>query len=159
MTEEFLTYETAPNSIDSIFMWDVIEHLAHPEDYLRKVRECLKPGGHVALTTGNVDAWVARKRGSGWRMIHPPTHVYYFSPHTLELLFKKYGMTVVSVKHKSVTRNVGSILNQLISNRRASHLNAGHLVMACKVADLIRASRLNIPINMYDIMEVVAVKD
>ena len=158
-TEDFLTYQIAPNSIDSMFMWDVIEHLANPDDYMRKIGECLKPGGHVALTTGNIEAWLARKRGTEWRMIHPPTHVYYFSPATLDLLFKKYGLRTVSVKHKSVSRNAGSVLNQLISNRKASHKNSAHLAAAHKLADLTRANKLNISLNLFDIMEVVAIKD
>ena len=155
---DFLDYKVKPNSIDSIFMWDVAEHLTYPDKYFKKIAEVLKPGGHVALTTGNIEAFVPRRRGGKWRMIHPPTHVYYFSPKTIGLLMEKYGLETVSVKHTSVSRNVGSVFNQLIGNRKATDKSTGHLRMAHKLANAVGAHKLNVPLNTYDIMEVVAVK-
>lgn len=157
-TDEFLKYPLRPSSVDSVFMWDVVEHLTHPDAYLKRVSEVLKPGGHVALTTGNIESWLARKRGAKWRMIHPPTHVYYFSPKTLDLLFRKYGLETVSVKHTSVSRNVGSVFNQLIANKKALKKRATALQLAHKVAATLGLDKLNIPLNTFDIMEVVARK-
>lgn len=158
-TKDFLSQKIKAQSVDSVFMWDVIEHLSHPEDYMEKVSTVLKPGGHVALTTGNVEAWLAKNRGANWRMIHPPTHVYYFSPSTLELLFKRYGLRTVSVKHASVSRNVGSVFNQIIANRKALNKSVGLIEAAHRAATLANTHKLNIPINTFDIMEVVAVKN
>jgi 2-polyprenyl-3-methyl-5-hydroxy-6-metoxy-1,4-benzoquinol methylase len=157
-TQDFIDYKIKPNSLDSVFMWDVIEHLAYPDTYIKKVGEVLKPGGHVAITTGNIEAWLPKKRGGEWRMIHPPTHVYYFSPSTLDLLLKKHGLKTVSVKHASVSRNVGSVFNQIISNRKATKKSSGHIELAYKLFKMANAHKLNIPVNTFDIMEVVAVK-
>lgn len=157
-TEDFVSYQFKPNSVDSIFMWDVAEHLAYPDKYVKKISEILKPGGHVALTTGNVDAWLPRRRGGKWRMIHPPTHVYYFSPRTLRLLFKKHGLELVSVKHTSVSRNVGSAFNQIINNRKALGKSTGLIGAAHAASKNLGANKINIPLNTFDIMEVVARK-
>jgi 2-polyprenyl-3-methyl-5-hydroxy-6-metoxy-1,4-benzoquinol methylase len=157
-TTDFLNHEIEKGSLDSVFMWDVAEHLSFPDKYFKKVSEVLKPGGYVALTTGNIEAWLPRLRKSAWRMIHPPTHVYYFSPKTMEKLLDQYGLKVVSVKHPSTSRNVGSVFNQIISNRKALEKSTGHLEFVHKAATLVGAHKLNVPINTYDIMELVAVK-
>lgn len=157
-TEDFSRYHFTPESIDSVFMWDVIEHLVSPETYLHKISEILKPGGHLALTTGNVEAWLPRKRQGKWRMIHPPTHVYYFSSSTLSALVKKYGLEVISVKHPSTSRNIGSVANQIINNGKAQNKSIRHLEFAYYAAKALGADKLNIPINTFDIMEVVVEK-
>jgi SAM-dependent methyltransferase len=158
-TEDFMEYPLKPNSIDSVFMWDVIEHLIHPEDYIRKVSQALKQGGHIALTTGDIDAWLAKRRGARWRMIHPPTHVYYFSPRTLDVLFRRYGLRTVSVRHRGVSRNVGSVCYQLVTNRKASQKGTLALQTAQRLLRFFKLDRLNVPLNTFDIMEVVAVKE
>lgn len=156
---DFLDYKVKPASVDSVFMWDVAEHLTYPDEYFKKIAEVLKPGGHVALTTGNIEALVPRRRGGKWRMIHPPTHVYYFSPKTISLLMARYGLKTISVKHTSVSRNVGSVFEQLIGNRKAADKSAGLLLAGQKAAKTIGAHKLNVPLNTFDIMEVVAVKE
>lgn len=157
-TEDFMQYPFKDASIDSVFMWDVAEHLAYPDDYFKKIAKILKKGGKVAITTGNVEALVPKLRKGNWRMIHPPTHVYYFSPQTLGALLEKHGFKVESVRHRSVSRNVGSVFNQLISNNKASSKNSVMLKVAHSAAKKLGAEKLNIPINMFDIMEVVATK-
>ena len=57
-------------------LWDTIEHLAEPEAYLEKIAKSLPVGGWLFLTTGDIGSPMARARGSRWRMIHPPTHLY-----------------------------------------------------------------------------------
>lgn len=157
-TDDFLKYKFKKDSLDSIFMWDVAEHLSYPDDYFKKVSEILKPGGHVALTTGNIEAWLPRRRKAAWRMIHPPTHVYYFSPKTIGLLMEQYNLKVISVKHPSTSRNVGSVFNQIIANRKASKKAVWPIAFAEKIAHLVGAHNINLPLNTGDIMEVVAVK-
>ncbi len=38
---------------DSVLITEIIEHVAHPDQFLRKVAGLVKPGGHVILTTPN----------------------------------------------------------------------------------------------------------
>jgi 2-polyprenyl-3-methyl-5-hydroxy-6-metoxy-1,4-benzoquinol methylase len=158
-TDDFMKKKIQDNSVDSVFMWDVVEHLTHPDEYFDKIAKILKPGGRVAMTTGNVEALIPRIRKGKWRMIHPPTHVYYFSPETLTKLLSKYGLTVTSVRHPGVRRNAGSVFNQLIGNRKALGKSAWHLEAAYRLAKSLHLDRVNVPLNTLDIMELVAVKD
>jgi 2-polyprenyl-3-methyl-5-hydroxy-6-metoxy-1,4-benzoquinol methylase len=157
-TADFLTHKFKKNSVDSIFMWDVAEHLAYPDAYFKKVAEILKPGGQVALTTGNINALLPKLRKGGWRMIHPPTHVYYFSPKTIARLLARHGLMVETVKHRSVSRNVGSVFNQIIGNRKALNKSTRLHSIGHAITTKTKLDKLNIPINTFDIMEVIARK-
>jgi 2-polyprenyl-3-methyl-5-hydroxy-6-metoxy-1,4-benzoquinol methylase len=157
-TEDFVKYPIKTGSIDSVFMWDVIEHLMSPDSYIEKIAKVLKRNGHLVLTTGDINALLPRFRKDNWRMIHPPTHIYYFSPKTIEQLLNKYGLTVERIKHVGVSRNVGSVFNQIINNRQSMNISTKFHSKALTTLKATKLDRLNIPVNTYDIMEVVARK-
>jgi 2-polyprenyl-3-methyl-5-hydroxy-6-metoxy-1,4-benzoquinol methylase len=41
------------NPFDAVLITEIIEHVAHPDNFLRKVAELLRPGGFVVMTTPN----------------------------------------------------------------------------------------------------------
>jgi 2-polyprenyl-3-methyl-5-hydroxy-6-metoxy-1,4-benzoquinol methylase len=41
------------NAFDVVLVAEIIEHVAHPDDFLRKIGRMVKPGGHVVMTTPN----------------------------------------------------------------------------------------------------------
>src|SRR3954452_23537703 len=91
---DFLTDPVPSESVDTVVMWDVIEHVPRPQEFLARAAEVLKPGGSLVLTTGDISARLARLRGPKWRMIHPPTHIYYFDAKTITDMMATYGLTV-----------------------------------------------------------------
>lgn len=42
-----------PEPFDCVIVTEIIEHVAHPDDFLRKVARLTRPGGYVVLTTPN----------------------------------------------------------------------------------------------------------
>lgn len=134
---------------DVIAMWDTIEHLARPDLFLAKAASDLRPGGHVAITTGDIGSAFARFRGRKWRMIHPPTHLHYFSADTLRRLLERTGFEVVHVSHPGITRNVQSALYIILA------LKLG-LPGLFRVARAMRVFDFPLTVNLRDIMFVVA---
>ena len=61
------------------------------------------------MTTGDLDSWVARTRGSKWRQIHPPTHLHYFSGKTLSRLLCRYGFEIQYLGTEGVYRSVDTM--------------------------------------------------
>lgn len=157
-SKDFLKYDIKENSVDNVFMWDVIEHLTNPDVFIKKITKILKKDGRIILTTGNIGALLPRLRKGKWRMIHPPTHVYYFNPDTVTKLLENNGLEVERIKHVGVSRNVGSIFNQIINNRRAMKKDTMLHNAGLSLARSVKFDKLNIPINTFDIMEVVARK-
>jgi SAM-dependent methyltransferase len=94
---------------DLICLWDTIEHLSRPDLYLQKMADWLPPGGLLALTTGDIDSWLARARGSQWRQIHPPTHLHYFSRKTLHRLLRRYGFHLKFIRSEGMFRSVDTM--------------------------------------------------
>ena len=84
-------------------------------------------------------------------MIHPPTHLHYFSAKTISRLLDRLGVDVVSISHPGVSRRLHMIL-------------FGVLSMGLKKSTLIRAIEhlplpdLHLVLNLFDIMFVVARK-
>lgn len=149
---DFLTLPDEPEAYDLICMWDTIEHLPHPARFVEKAARWLKPGGSLVVTTGDVASLVSRARGDRWRMVHPPTHLYYFSPRTLGQAMTRAGLAVEGVKHVGYDRSLRQILHGVLA--------AGGKKTARLYDDALAHIAPDWPIylNLYDIMMITAVK-
>src|SRR6185295_20307060 len=103
---------TAP---DLVCLWDTIEHLADPRGVLEKVAVEIAPGGLVAISTGDIGAWLPRFQRARWRQIHPPTHLWYFSADTLTQLLQNLGFRVLFVTHPPFYRSLRLCVPRLTS--------------------------------------------
>ena len=86
---ELATLNLESSSYDVITMFDVIEHVYHPDKLLAECRRLLKPGGILVITTHDAGNFLAKRYGVNWRMIYPIGHVYYFTRKTLRSLLRK----------------------------------------------------------------------
>ena len=119
--------------------------------YLEKISAHSRPGSLIALTTGDVGSLNARWRGRKWRLIHPPTHLFYFSRRTIAALLEKYGYEVLSISHCGVSRSVDNIFWTVA----ASKGRLPGLYRAMKKAGLLDWS---VFLNLFDILYVIARK-
>ena len=138
---------------DVICLWDTIEHLAQPEEYLRKAASLLNDDGMIFLTTGDIGSLNARLRGAHWRQIHPPSHLHYFSRSTIALLLKRFGLEVAGIETTAYYHTLFNILASIRMRQGAGERVAG---MALKVLGESRARRLGFWIDLRDIMFVAA---
>ena len=134
---------------DLIVMWDTIEHLARPDLFLAKAAQDLRSGGHIAITTGDIGSAFARLRGRRWRMIHPPTHLHYFSTDTLRLMLDRAGFEVVHLSHPGITRNLQSALYIILALKLGTP-------MLFNLARRLRIFDFPVTVNLFDIMFVIA---
>ena len=135
--------------IDATVMLDVIEHLEHPDRVIAHVAEVSRPGALLLITTGDIGSWVARRRGRQWRLIHPPTHLHYFSRATLARLLERHGFQVREVRAVPVVRSVRQTLYSILA------LRMGRQDLYQRLERLVPAT-LGFPLNTYDIMQVIA---
>jgi len=150
-TDEFVTTPAASLGapVDATVMLDVIEHLEHPDRVVAHVAEVSRPGALLLITTGDIGSWVARRRGRQWRLIHPPTHLHYFSRATLSRLLARHGFQVRDVRAVPVVRSVRQTLYSILA------LRMGRTALYQRLERLIPAT-LGFPLNTYDIMQVIA---
>ncbi len=100
---------------DIICMWDTVEHLAEPHRYLEKAASDLRPGGTLALSTGDIGSFMARWRGMHWRLLHPPTHLHYFTTCSMRRLLERLGFGKVEVRHHAFWRSADTVAAKLLA--------------------------------------------
>lgn len=148
---DFAKADILKSSIDVVTMWDVIEHLADPQLYISKANYILTQGGLLCITTGDIGSINAQIRREKWRLIHPPTHIHYFSRKTLALLLHKHGFDVVYNKYCGFSRSIDNICYNIFVLRKKVPW----------IYNLMRGTGMtavNLYLNLYDIMYLIARK-
>lgn len=92
----FESVELPPGSFDIVTSSHVIEHLARPDEMVRRSLELLRPGGVVQIETPSTEGLDFRMFAKGhWGGYHAPRHFYLFRFRTLDLLAERFGAKVV----------------------------------------------------------------
>ena len=86
------------NHFDVIVMFDVLEHLPHPKEYIKEIHRILVTGGAVIAETPNVAGFYAShlyKENSD--IVKPRAHICLYSPTTVKKLFLEGGFTKLNI--------------------------------------------------------------
>jgi len=103
-----------PASFDVVLCGDVVEHLRDPGAALARLRQFLRPGGRLVLTTPNVANWAIRLSllAGRWRYtdrgILDRTHTHLFTRKTLNETVTQAGYRVVELDHTAPVPFVGT---------------------------------------------------
>jgi len=111
-------FELEPDAegFDMIVLFQVIEHVSHPDRMCRKVRELLKPGGVFVIETPDVAGWDERLFRDGlWGGYHIPRHWNLFTPDNLGRMLRQEGYEVVHTQPLiSTSFWINSLYNRLL---------------------------------------------
>jgi len=151
INEDFLKYDFGKKKFDLVCMWDTIEHLSDPHLVVERLGRIMGSGSLLAITTGDINSLNAIIKKKRWRLIHPPTHVHYFSGHTLGLLLSKNGFEIIYNKHCGFYRSIGNIVHSIFVLHKSMPRLYALLKRFCPLS-------LSCYCNLYDIMYIVARK-
>jgi 2-polyprenyl-3-methyl-5-hydroxy-6-metoxy-1,4-benzoquinol methylase len=129
--------------VDVIVLFDVIEHLSDPRQTLALCHQHLNPGGIVVITTGDFSSAVARLLGAKWRLMTPPQHLWFFTQDSVRRLAAALAFTVERVDHPWKIVPASLIAFQL------------QRMLGLRGAAVTGASRLGVPVNLFDAMRIV----
>jgi len=129
--------------VDVIVLFDVIEHLPDPRRTLALCHQHLNPGGVIVITTGDFGSAIARLAGVKWRLMTPPQHLWFFTQESFRRLASALGLAVEHVDHPWKIVPASLIAFQL---RR---------MLGLRGAGVATASRLGVPVNLFDAMRIV----
>jgi hypothetical protein len=134
------------DAFTAVAMWDYIEHSLDPAGEVAKSNELLASDGILALSTGDLDSLAARLSRSRWHLLTPRHHNFFFSARTLVRLLERSGFEIAWLGHPG-------------SRYSLAHLAYKSLPPA--IAKRVARSRvgcLSMPVNLFDIVTVVARK-
>lgn len=141
-------------TFDAACLWDTIEHLSNPAEIMAGLADRVRPGGWLFLTTGDIGALVPRVQGRRWRMIHPPSHLHYFTRPAMVRLLGRHGFAVRRITTASVDRTIEQILHGL--SRFGGSAAVSTLATALHRRLPATLARRCIPLDLGDIMLVEA---
>jgi len=103
------------DKFDIVTMWDVLEHLNNPMEYLTDVNKIVHPKGLLVINTVNKDSWFAKLMGIRWHLIVPPEHLFYFSKKSLKIALNQAGFEIIGIGRISKRFSLTYIFKMLYS--------------------------------------------
>ena len=108
---DFFSDAICPNSYDIITMFEVLEHLPSPVEFLKRAESVIRPGGLLYITTPNFNSLDRRIFSENWEAIHRE-HLSYFTPDTLRaMIFKNTTFRVIDIETRNVSPKLFDKLN------------------------------------------------
>lgn len=104
-------FRAEPRSYDAIVGWMVLEHLHDPVGTLKKLRNLAKDHAYLAISVPDASAMEARIFGDAWYALQLPTHLYHFTPSTIQKLLEVSGWRVTRIIWH---RNPANLLKSMI---------------------------------------------
>jgi len=102
---------------DLIVGWMVLEHLHDPLLGLAKLRRWLAPGGRLVVSVPNAGSLEFRVFRDAWYALQLPTHLYHFTPKTLNKLLAASGWRTEKILHQRVLSNLAGSLGHFLRDR------------------------------------------
>jgi 2-polyprenyl-3-methyl-5-hydroxy-6-metoxy-1,4-benzoquinol methylase len=146
----FAEAKLEPGIFDAITMWDYIEHSTDPKGDLRRAAALLRPGGILAVSTGDASSIVARISGSHWHLLTPRHHNFFFTRDSLQQAFQSAGFEVISARYASSRYSMHYLAHKL-----QTLADWGALSALSRAVRRSRFASLAVPINLYDITTLV----
>lgn len=111
----------APESIDIITCWSVVDHLKDPFSFFQSINKLLKKDGIFAFNIANVDSLRFHLNNENWKPVRPPEHLYYYSINNTKKLLSKTNFRLVKLTGKG---EVG--INHILNNPDLNILVGGN---------------------------------
>ncbi len=134
-------------AFDCVCLWDTVEHLREPARVLASAARALRPGGVLALSTGDVTSLCARLSGPRWHLFNLPEHLYFFSPRSLRRLLGVVGCPVARLTREVNWVPLGYVVERVAKMSGHSHGGATGLL-----------ARLVLPATVFDVLGVYGLK-
>jgi 2-polyprenyl-3-methyl-5-hydroxy-6-metoxy-1,4-benzoquinol methylase len=99
------------SSFNAVTMWDVLEHVPCPREFLRQALCLLKPGGLLFVNVPNLDSLQARCMRRRWPLFLPE-HLNYFTRESLARCCTQSGVRLIALGSRPVSFSIGYIVHR-----------------------------------------------
>lgn len=112
--------ETSPqpeHPYDLIVGWMVLEHLHKPVESLKKLYERSRPSAALVLSMPNTCSLEFKILKNRWFALQLPTHLYHFTPDSLDQVLLAAGWKVEKIFHQRALSNLTASLGFILRER------------------------------------------
>lgn len=102
--DEFIV-ENSKLKIDAIMIWDVVEHMWDFDNLKMLLKNNLKNGGYVYISTPYIDSLLSKFLGRFWAFMTPPEHLSFFNNYSFKYIFTEEEYEIL------VNKNLGKWVN------------------------------------------------
>ena len=85
-----------------ITIFDVIEHVIDPIQFISDAKRLLAKDGIMLILTPNFDSVAITMMKEKWQVICPPTHLQYFTHNSVKKLAERVGMDLVHIQTNGI---------------------------------------------------------
>lgn len=103
---------------DLIVAFMVLEHLYDPVTALRRLRRWVSPKGWLVLSVPNAGSLELKLFRDAWYALQLPTHLFHFTPRTLQRVLDGGGWRVERVMHQRILSNLFASGGYWLADRR-----------------------------------------
>ncbi len=107
-------------SLDTITMWHVMEHVIELDNLWGCLNKKLKKEGKLIVALPNIDSYDAKHYGKYWAAYDVPRHVWHFSSLTFTRLASEKGFRVDKIKRMPFDGFYISMLSEKNKNKKLS---------------------------------------
>lgn len=147
-----------PDFFDVITLFDVIEHISSPAEFLKIVSNILKPSGVLMMVTPDTSSWTRKALGKRWPH-YKEEHIYYYNKSNIAMILSPYfdlldirsAKKTLSIDYvrnimqaksgKGFLNNVIGIIAKLAERIKFAHfkVNIGEMIILCKKRGLLNS--------------------
>ena len=117
-------FSLSAEGFDAITMWHVLEHVHQLHDYLKKLKELLKPGGKFFIAVPNYTCYDEKVYKEFWAAYDVPRHLYHFSPASMQTLLLKHDIRIDALKPMWYDTFYVSMLSEQYKTGKSKLVNA-----------------------------------
>ncbi len=99
------------STFDAVTMWDVLEHVPNPLEFMQKAVSLLKTSGLLLANVPNLDSLQARVMRRRWPLFLPE-HLNYFNRASLTLCGRQSGAHLIKLSSRPVSFSIGYVLHR-----------------------------------------------
>jgi SAM-dependent methyltransferase len=134
-----------PNDrFDAVTLWDVLEHVTDPVQFLQRCAALLRPGGFLFVNVPDLDSFQARLFGHRWPLLLPE-HLNYFNANSLTLCARPAPLVWLHFGRRPASFSLEYVLWRLSQHRVIGARSA------VRVARRLRIGRTTIPVLLGEL--------
>lgn len=134
-----------------VTMWDYIEHALDPRGDVEQAFARLRPGGVLALSTGDAGSALARVWLERWHLMTPRHHNYFFTRATVTHLLESAGFEVLWVGRPAAVYPL-----RYLAHKACLTMDRGLLDALARRLERSPLGTRIVPFNLWDVMTIVA---